>query len=692
MQCLLALPGFASLVHHEQCTAQCQQPCLMSALHVSATTSHAQSPVPPTVCCWEPVLESWGITFHEQQDAIEVLQEIAKRLPHDLWKCFDVMCVTHQQRTFGCQCHASAITSYVVSTFQIEVYAPEIDATLQNLLLETTTWDEKMESHCEACHEAVELQQRHEYSPSAKFTIITLLRYARTPNSRTGPKRLRNPKRQTVVHPSDILDIGGAVWNLVSVVVHHGQRRNTSHYTTCVRTRNQWVHFDDAVRGNHDDLPTVANNNGVMFAYERVTDDAAAPHPQATSSTTPPQTSSMHLTTSDTSMAKPKQASRADNAEQHAFAAAITELSQAAEETQPECAIIERTSGVSDASPMDLIDSESSTAGMDIIHSDTDDSDMDNSHANMDIIVSDVDDSDIDLAHAVLPAADVSPPLPPPHLPPTSQMDTAARNTVLSELANAAAITTGEDSDEDLMHIAFPPDTHVPLIPQAGLTHHSPVTHNAVASAKASGDTTGTPIAESRCMDHTCSDEVAQGHVDKLLEEFNSDNGDCIALLATLPSYMEAGPLAALDAELDTAISMLRMDRVTSAAALQVHPFMAHTMSYPLYILLRATAEAQAVPPTFYIDAFHCLMHSAFNRHFFVKMGRYASKSMAWTCQVGDVGDGKSRGLKSLMDSIVEVFCENLAFAVGDPEERFQFQQSGSTAGAIENLQKVPGT
>ena len=142
MQCLLALPGFASLVHHEHCTAQCHQPCLMSALHVSAATSHATSPVPPTVCCWEPLLESWGITFHEQQDAIEVLQEIAKRLPHDLWKCFDVMCITHQQRTFGCQCHASAITSHVVSTFHSEVYDPEIDTTLQNLLLETTTWDE----------------------------------------------------------------------------------------------------------------------------------------------------------------------------------------------------------------------------------------------------------------------------------------------------------------------------------------------------------------------------------------------------------------------------------------------------------------------------------------------------------------------------------------------------------------------
>ena len=41
-----------------------------------------------------------------------------------------------------------------------------------------------------------------------------------------------------------------------------------------------------------------------------------------------------------------------------------------------------------------------------------------------------------------------------------------------------------------------------------------------------------------------CSDEVAQGHVDKLLEEFKTDNGDCIVFLATLPSYMEAGPLA----------------------------------------------------------------------------------------------------------------------------------------------------
>ena len=155
---------------------------------------------------------------------------------------------------------------------------------------------------------------------------------------------------------------------------------------------------------------------------------------------------------------------------------------------------------------MDFIDSESSTAGMDIIHSDTDDMDMDNSHAGVDSIVSDVDDCDVDLADAVLPAADVSPPLPPPHLPPTSQMDTAAQHKELSELANAAAITTGEDSDEDLMHIALPPDTHVPLLPQAGLTHHSPVTHNAVASAKASGGTPGILIADYRYMDHICSD------------------------------------------------------------------------------------------------------------------------------------------------------------------------------------------
>ena len=278
------------------------------------------------------------------------------------------------------------------------------------------------------------------------------------------------------------------------------------------------MHFDDAVRSKHDDLPAVAHNNGVIFAYARVTDDEAAPHPQATSSTTPcptshvhlakqntpPEattssasqlpplpppaaplrTSHVHLTTSNTSMAQPQQDAQDQASEDMTDLMSLNGESQMSDTVEDlrDLMSLHGESQMSDAELLALPLPKLAPAQTQPLHADCPPAPC----------------------AAMLPSQDA--PLPPPQHPP-------ADHTQQPHQGNP-------DSDEELRNIAFPPETAVPLQPQTGLIHHTPLTHNAVASAKASADTPDALLADSRCMDHTCSDEVAQGHVDKLRSRF----------------------------------------------------------------------------------------------------------------------------------------------------------------------------
>ena len=241
--------------------------------------------------------------------------------------------------------------------------------------------------------------------------------------------------------------------------------------------------------------------------------------------------------------------------------------------------------------------------------------------------------------------------------------------------------------------VAAPPgELPHPSAMQGRQTAESLTDWNITAASVAEADASALPsnTEARRCMDITMSDEVVQQHVDDLLAEYRAGRS-CEAFLAKLPTFVAPGPLESLDSEFDTATRMLLLDRVTSAAALQVRPYIADTMVYPLYILLRATAVSQSMPPEFYIDVFHCLLHSVFNKHLHVKMGRYESKSRHWMVGTANVGEGKSPGLKVFMDAMIEVLTENVAFAVGEVDDRFHYQQSGTTPGAIEKLQTCRG-
>ena len=171
--------------------------------------------------------------------------------------------------------------------------------------------------------------------------------------------------------------------------------------------------------------------------------------------------------------------------------------------------------------------------------------------------------------------------------------------------------------------------------------------------------------------------------------------GDCRAFLQTLPMYVAEDDrglnLNTVLVHFEMAVECLLRDHVNSTAALSVRSFFADTLPYPLLVLLVASGMSTAIPPVFYVDLVATLLHSTLNKHAYVKLGRFKSKSRHWWVGTADVGEGKSVAMKDLVDDLIATLARNTAFAVGTSSDRFHYQQSGTTAGAVDKLRTCEG-
>ena len=162
--------------------------------------------------------------------------------------------------------------------------------------------------------------------------------------------------------------------------------------------------------------------------------------------------------------------------------------------------------------------------------------------------------------------------------------------------------------------------------------------------------------------------------------------GDWKSFLRSLPLFDPVDTLEGLTSEFDYAVQMLCRDQVNSTAALQVRPCLVGTMTYPLLVLLHATALSQGIPTVFFVDVFHAVVNSVLHKEYAVEMGRWKSKSRHWWVGTANVGEGKSPGMKHFVNAMIEVLEELQPQAVGEAADRFHFQQSGTTASAIDKL------
>ena len=85
------------------------------------------------------------------------------------------------------------------------------------------------------------------------------------------------------------------------------------------------------------------------------------------------------------------------------------------------------------------------------------------------------------------------------------------------------------------------------------------------------------------------------------LMQLHLDKGDVHAYLLSLPLFASMTSLGDLTTEFDHAVQMLCHDQVNSAAALQLRPCLARTMTYPLLVLLQATELSQGIPTVFFV-------------------------------------------------------------------------------------------
>ena len=142
-------------------------------------------------------------------------------------------------------------------------------------------------------------------------------------------------------------------------------------------------------------------------------------------------------------------------------------------------------------------------------------------------------------------------------------------------------------------------------------------------------------------MAHEFGQERLAADVQTVLQLYQ-DNLDVRAYLLTLPLFAPTQSLASLATEFDHAVHVLCRDRVNSTAALQIRPCLVHTMTYPLLVLLEATAVSQGIPTVFFVDGLHAVINSVLHKELCVEMGRWKPKSRHWWVGTANVGEGKS--------------------------------------------------
>ena len=169
-------------------------------------------------------------------------------------------------------------------------------------------------------------------------------------------------------------------------------------------------------------------------------------------------------------------------------------------------------------------------------------------------------------------------------------------------------------------------------------------------------------------------------------------NVDCVNFLNSLPLFLPGAQLLHLSQQLRTAIEILQSEAINAASALECRFGFSDSMLYPLAVLLEATAIASGMPAIFYIDTVHGLVNSLFHRRLCVNLGKFPeSRSRYWFSGTGNVGDGKSPAVKpivALLDSVLE---ERSHLCVGAAADRFHYQQSGTTAAAVDKLRHCEG-
>jgi len=189
-------------------------------------------------------------------------------------------------------------------------------------------------------------------------------------------------------------------------------------------------------------------------------------------------------------------------------------------------------------------------------------------------------------------------------------------------------------------------------------------------------------------LDPASGQERVEADVAHLLSLYASGQ-NVHPFLAALPLFTSGK--RSLTADMHAGISSLLQDRVNSHAAMAVRPYVADTCVYALHVLAEASGRSLGVPSLFVLDIVTALIHSVLNKDFVLTMGKWKSKSRHWWNGIANVGEGKSAAMKMFVDDMIEVLKSESSLAVGAAEDRFHFQQSGTTAGAIDKLQTCQG-
>jgi len=650
-QAVLHLPELAAIFRDHQTTEACHAACTMCAWQVAEAATRTPAAHPVSLPMWAPVARRFGLDFNAQQDAAEVLTLLFDDLENDPRLCTALQ--THTSATLRrepqCNCiapyeHAAPGELSFVRPVAMETHAASKGAEMPSvagLIKESSQWqgtDEDDSCRCPLCFAPIPSLRRFVIDKAGSVVCLEIKRFVNVATLK-GPAKMKRLSDSLKLSP--VLYIAGHAYALSSMVLHTGATPRSGHYTALVSVGSSWMVYDDGSTFKHVDIPKSAEKNAVILFYRRLQES-----PDSDQKPTNPQPSGRFQKSANSDQNSPDLQPSGHPAEESATSA------QKPSTPQPsDCRLQE--------SP-----------------------DTDQKSANPQ------------------PSGCLQESVDSTQRPPNLQTS----GPPAGERSSGGCGNPVDDAAE------------IRMCDPGCVTICGRCTQQKCAGAYRGRRPCGPGKLEHECescasfgqsyMPVECSYTQLGGHVDELIKLWTHTEGKehamkaCKGFLAALPTYTylhglqkkSSSPLAQCVHDCDLAIAALLQERtVNSSSALSVRRDYTDAHFYPLLVLLTAGSVATATPLSVLVDTVNTVAGAVLNRHLAVKLGRWKSKSRHWFAGTFDSGEGKSRMWKDIIDCMVNVLTAFPANAVGEMNDRFMFQESSSTAAAVDKARQAGG-
>lgn len=658
VQSLLHSPAMLEQVCTHERSDKCHEGCAVCLLRISEEATRDASAAAESLPEWSKFVERFDLVFRAQQDANVVFSEVLCDLAH----CSPRLPVMHQcwrsliQESPTCGCRGSGMhqapsehASMMALSIPSDHDPREPSCSLRSLLHTFQSWElcettAATALRCVECNAVVVQNRCLELVDTNEIFVVELKRFAHETDAAT--KKLHSRRLRMPVSIDEELDLPGGRYMLRGMMLHTGDTPWSGHYRACVRSADAWFLYDDAHCSHSAVVPAEAAENATLLIYERVA--PRSPDVFELNETQPSGEAAEVATASAGGTLNAAAAEQREGGGSIEMASAPAARCKEGRNAQPG-SLPEEGGGNKAVAPI-------ASAGESVSGTLDGAPKLVGEHASLaaDAFVTDVRDTEAD---------------------PGASKSSSARRGLFAELR-------GRDGCCTRLCARCGREVCCGTWRFRGSCGPEPEMHECSLCAR----------IHAVFMDADTEAARLERDVRKLLQLWQGD-GEWQRFLEELPLFANESSspdvLHRCASEFHVAMESLCGDSVNSNAALEVRPYIGDAHVYPLAVLMEATAIATGTPMVFLLDTVDGLVNSIFHKELYVSLGRWRSKSRHWTLATGNVGEGKSREVKLIIETMIATLKTNAALAVGRAHDRFHYQQSSTTAAAIDKLRQT---